>query len=187
MNGDLSAEAEKPPPLDATDRSSSNTADSTGKKRKKEALKPIITASDAPEAETPPDRSDSKTGYVLRSFFASSSFGFRTWHGWLLGYSVSSDCRHTSHTPSTARCSQTAACALLLIAQSGALRVPRTIEHPPWRAPALARGQQRSFALEVRPSSQACPSLPLPPVRLHLHEKRSARPMNGSAGSRFSC
>ncbi|KAG5991779.1 hypothetical protein E4U52_003345 [Claviceps spartinae] len=43
MNGDQSAESEKPPPPDAIDGSSSNGADALAKKRKKDNLKPIIT------------------------------------------------------------------------------------------------------------------------------------------------
>ncbi|KAG6086722.1 hypothetical protein E4U30_007797 [Claviceps sp. LM220 group G6] len=43
MNGDQSAEPEKPPPPDAIDGSSSNGADALAKKRKKDNLKPIIT------------------------------------------------------------------------------------------------------------------------------------------------
>jgi hypothetical protein len=54
MNGDQPAEAEKPP-LEAADPASpnSNGADSLNKKRKKEALKPIITnEGDTQESET---------------------------------------------------------------------------------------------------------------------------------------
>ncbi|KAG5937146.1 hypothetical protein E4U60_002116 [Claviceps pazoutovae] len=43
MNGDQSAEPEKPPPPDAIDGSSFNGADALAKKRKKDNLKPIIT------------------------------------------------------------------------------------------------------------------------------------------------
>ncbi|KAK2590936.1 serine/threonine protein kinase, CMGC [Conoideocrella luteorostrata] len=63
MNGDQSAEPEKPPPLDATDGGSSNGADSLAKKRKKDALKPIITT-DSVEGDAQQNKQDSKTGCV---------------------------------------------------------------------------------------------------------------------------
>jgi hypothetical protein len=52
MNGEQPAEAEKPP-LDAAEGASassiSNGADTPTKKRKKDALKPIITTEDSPQ------------------------------------------------------------------------------------------------------------------------------------------
>ncbi|KAG5981733.1 hypothetical protein E4U55_002605 [Claviceps digitariae] len=61
MNGDQSAEPEKPPPSDATDGGSSNGADGLGKKRKKDSLKPIITTEDI-EGDAQSAKQDSKIG-----------------------------------------------------------------------------------------------------------------------------
>ncbi|GAB0134673.1 hypothetical protein EsDP_00003034 [Epichloe bromicola] len=63
MNGDQSAEPEKPPPPDATDDGSSNNngADGLAKKRKKDGLKPIVTT-EGPEGDVQPAKQDKKTG-----------------------------------------------------------------------------------------------------------------------------
>lgn len=65
MNGDQSAEPEKPPPPDATDGGSSinNGADGLAKKRKKDGLKPIVTT-EGPEGDVQPAKQDKKTGCV---------------------------------------------------------------------------------------------------------------------------
>ncbi|KAG5943862.1 hypothetical protein E4U53_006999 [Claviceps sorghi] len=64
MNGDQSAEPEKPPASEATEDSSSNGADSLAKKRKKDCLKPIITT-ESFEGDTESAKEDSKMGRSL--------------------------------------------------------------------------------------------------------------------------
>lgn len=69
MNGDQSAEPEKPPPPDATDGESSNNngADGLAKKRKKDGPKPIVTT-EGPEGGVQPAKQDKKTGCVVILF-----------------------------------------------------------------------------------------------------------------------
>ncbi|KAG5922149.1 hypothetical protein E4U42_005579 [Claviceps africana] len=73
MNGDQSAEPEKPPPSDATEGSGSNGADNLVKKRKKDCLKPIITT-ESFEGDAQSAQEDVETGLAGE---ASSTFQFR--------------------------------------------------------------------------------------------------------------
>ncbi|KAG6011214.1 hypothetical protein E4U43_008473 [Claviceps pusilla] len=71
MNGDQSAEPQKPS-SDATDGSSSNGADGLAKKRKKDCPKPIITTEDF-EGDAESAKQDTKTGSHQLSAVASGS------------------------------------------------------------------------------------------------------------------
>lgn len=82
MNGDQSAEPEKPPPPDATDGESSNNngADGLAKKRKKDGPKPIVTT-EGPEGDVQPAKQDKKTGCVVTLFHLLGSTACKTLDG----------------------------------------------------------------------------------------------------------